>query len=92
MINVNHCLSVCHGQVKQSSYSWHIHVDALLFQFEIIPLLLSAETLAFVLGIKLQLSRIQLIKTHRKLMGNFDVERCLPLQVLRSESFYCFMI
>lgn len=55
MINVNHYMSVCHGQIIQNSYSQHIRVDAALFQFEVIPLLISAETLASVLGIKLQL-------------------------------------
>jgi len=45
-------------KVIQILYSQHIQVDAALFQFEIIALLVSAETLAFVLGIKLQLYRI----------------------------------
>lgn len=90
MMYVNHCLNVCHGQIKQISYSRHLHADAPLFQFEVIPLLVSAEALAFVVGIKLQLSRIQLIDTH-KLTGNFDVESYLSLQILRSV-FCCFMI
>lgn len=60
----------------------------LFFQFEVIPLFVSAETLAFVLGIKLQLSRIQLIDTDREFMGHFDVESYLALQILS----YCLMI
>lgn len=64
-------MNVCHGEVIQSSYYQHIHVDAALFQFEVIPLLKSAETLVFVLGIKLQLNRIQLLNTHRSFYGEF---------------------
>lgn len=71
VINVNHYMNVCHGEVIQSSYYQHIHVDAALFQFEVIPLLISAETLVFVLGIKLQLNRIQLLNTHRSFYGEF---------------------
>lgn len=70
MINVNHCMSVCHGQLIQTSYSQHIHVDAALFQFELM-LLVSAETLAFVLRIKLQLNKIQLLDTCRSFYGEF---------------------
>lgn len=54
----------CLPWTSKTKFMLLAHVDAALFQFEVIPLLVSADTLAFVLGIKLQLSRIHLIDTH----------------------------
>lgn len=69
VINVNHYMSVCHGQIIQSSYSWYICVDAALFWFEVIPFLIFAEARAFVLGIKPQLSRARLFDIRRSFYG-----------------------